>query len=151
MHCGLGSWSDLWLGRIGRNGVAYRFETNRDRFTMVNLLLVAVGGAFGSVLRFSIGNLVNFPFGTMTVNILGAVCAGSVYAIFVDHINHKAFLLLVPGFLGGFTTFSAFSLDVLKLWEQQNLNILFLYLFSTLTFSLLGVWLSYKITIWYLS
>tara|TARA_B100001142_G_scaffold329467_1_gene392892 strand:+ start:1238 stop:1594 length:357 start_codon:yes stop_codon:yes gene_type:complete len=118
---------------------------------MVNLLLVAVGGAFGSVLRFSIGNLVNFPFGTMTVNILGAVCAGSVYAIFVDHINHKAFLLFVPGFLGGFTTFSAFSLDVLKLWEQQNLNILFLYLFSTLIFSLLGVWLSYKITIWYLS
>ena len=55
---------------------------------MVNLLLVAMGGAFGSVLRFGIGNLVNFPFGTMTVNILGAVCAGSVYAIFVDHINH---------------------------------------------------------------
>jgi CrcB protein len=118
---------------------------------MVNLLLVAVGGAFGSALRFGIGNLVNFPFGTMTVNILGAVFAGSIYAVFVDHINHRAFMLLMPGFLGGFTTFSAFSLDVLKLWEQQNFNILFLYLISTLIFSLLGVWLSYKITLWYFS
>jgi CrcB protein len=60
-------------------------------------------------------------------------------------------MLLMPGFLGGFTTFSAFSLDVLKLWEQQNLNILFLYLISTLIFSLVGVWLSYKITLWYFS
>ena len=118
---------------------------------MVNLLLVAVGGAFGSALRFGIGNLVNFPFGTMTVNILGAVFSGSIYAIFVDHINHSAFMLLMPGFLGGFTTFSAFSLDVLKLWEQQNFNILFLYFISTLIFSLLGVWLSYKITLWYFS
>ena len=114
-----------------------------------SFLLVAAGGAVGSMLRFAIGNLVSFPYGTMAVNILGAFFAGVVIAFFINKVDAKFYLLLMPGFLGGFTTFSAFSVDVLKLWDQQNLNVLFFYFIGTLIFSLLCVWLSYKVTMWY--
>ncbi len=113
-----------------------------------SFLLVAAGGALGSVLRFGIGNFVSFPYGTMAVNIAGAFFAGAMIAFFINKSDARFYFFLLPGFLGGFTTFSAFSVDVLKLWEQQNLNILFFYLFGTLIFSLLGVWLSYKVTVW---
>ena len=116
-----------------------------------SFLLVAAGGAVGSMLRFALGNLVSFPYGTMVVNILGAFFAGAVIALFINKLDAKFYLLLMPGFLGGFTTFSAFSVDVLKLWSQQNLGVLFFYLVGTLCFSLLCVWLSYKVTLWYFS
>ena len=116
-----------------------------------SFLLVAAGGALGSMLRFGIGNLVSFPYGTMTVNILGAFFAGAVIAFFMNKVDTRVYFLLMPGFLGGFTTFSAFSVDVLKLWEQQNLDLLLFYLIGTLIFALLGVWLSYKVTLWCLS
>ncbi len=116
-----------------------------------SFLLVAAGGALGSMLRFAMGNLVSFPFGTMAVNILGAFFAGAVLAFFINKVDAKLYFLLMPGFLGGFTTFSAFSVDVLKLWNQQNLNVLSFYLIGTLIISLLCVWSSYKVTLWYLS
>ncbi len=113
-----------------------------------SFLLVGAGGALGSMLRFAIGNFVSFPYGTMAVNILGAFFAGAVIAFFINKVDAKLYFLLMPGFLGGFTTFSAFSVDVLKLWEQQNLNVLSFYLIGTLILSLLCVWLSYKIMLW---
>ena len=116
-----------------------------------SFLLVAAGGALGSMLRFGIGNLVSFPYGTMTVNILGAFFAGAVIAFFMNKVDARVYFLLMPGFLGGFTTFSAFSVDVLKLWEQQNLNVLLFYLIGTLIFSMFGVRLSYKVMLWYFS
>ena len=116
-----------------------------------SLLLVGAGGALGSMLRFAIGNFVSFPYGTMAVNILGAFFAGVVIAFFINKVDTKFYFLLMPGFLGGFTTFSAFSVDVLKLWSQENLGILFFYLVGTLFFSLFCVWLTYKVTLWYLS
>ncbi len=116
-----------------------------------SFLLVAAGGALGSMLRFAIGNLVSFPYGTMAVNILGAFFAGAVIAFFIDKLDARFYFLLMPGFLGGFTTFSAFSVDVLKLWDQQNFNVLFIYLVGTLIFSLFCVWLSYKVTLWFFS
>ena len=116
-----------------------------------SFLLVAAGGALGSMLRFAMGKLVSFPFGTMAVNILGAFFAGAVFAFFINKVDAKLYFLLMPGFLGGFTTFSAFSVDVLKLWNQQNLNVLSFYLIGTLIISLLCVWSSYKVTLWYLS
>ena len=92
--------------------------------------------------------MISFPYGTMAVNILGAFFAGIAIAFFINKLDARFYFLLVPGFLGGFTTFSAFSVDVLKLWEQQNLNVLFFYLIGTFIFSLLSVWLSYKVTFW---
>ncbi|MCY6380837.1 fluoride efflux transporter CrcB [Hoeflea prorocentri] len=93
---------------------------------MANLLIVALGGAVGASLR----HLVNvaslrafgpgFPWGTLTVNIVGSFIMG----IFVEWlvrrsgVSNEVRLLVATGLLGGFTTFSAFSLDVAMLWER---------------------------------
>jgi CrcB protein len=91
-------------------------------FTLSSLLLVAAGGAIGSVLRHgvSLGGLAlfgaGFPWGTLAVNVLGSAAIGALAGAGVDG---PARLLLVPGVLGGFTTFSAFSLEAMGLWERS--------------------------------
>jgi len=91
-------------------------------FTPTAVLLVAAGGALGSVLRHgvSLAGLAlfgaGFPWGTLAVNVLGSAAIGALAAIGID--GH-ARALLVPGVLGGFTTFSAFSLEATFLWERS--------------------------------
>ena len=86
------------------------------------LALVAVGGAAGSVLRYllSVGALAlhgpAFPWGTLAVNILGSAAIGVAAGL---GLEGQARLLLVTGFLGGFTTFSAFSLETGLLFERH--------------------------------
>jgi CrcB protein len=90
--------------------------------TATALLLVGLGGAAGSVLRYlvSIGALAlfgpGFPWGTLAVNALGSAAIGALAGAGFDG---PARLLLVTGFLGGFTTFSAFSLEAVGLWERS--------------------------------
>jgi len=79
---------------------------------------VALGGAIGAVLRFlaviGAGRFVpDWPLGTLVVNVLGCFVMG-VFFVTLGPRNHP---LLMTGILGGFTTFSAFTLDALKLWE----------------------------------
>lgn len=93
---------------------------------MLHLLAIAVGGAIGSVLRYGgtvgIHHLLgkSFPYGTLTVNIVGSLLVGVLYVILVEHLQVGAEWrgLLITGLLGGFTTFSAFSLETLLLMEQ---------------------------------
>jgi CrcB protein len=79
-----------------------------------SLALVALGGAFGSVLRYlvSVAGVAlwgtAFPWGTLAVNILGSACIGIAGGV---GLEGQWRLLLVTGVLGGFTTFSAFSLE----------------------------------------
>lgn len=86
------------------------------------LLMVALGGAAGSVARYlvSVGALAllgpAFPWGTLAVNILGSAAIGVAAA---SGLEGQARLLLVTGFLGGFTTFSAFSLETGALFERS--------------------------------
>jgi CrcB protein len=85
-----------------------------------SILLVALGGAMGSVARFLVvlgaGRVVpGWPIGTLVVNVLGSFAIGVLYVVLTQRVHLAP--LLVAGFLGGFTTFSAFSLDALKLWE----------------------------------
>ncbi len=93
---------------------------------MNNLLAVAAGGAIGAVGRYWLYNAVHgllgrgFPYGTLTVNILGSALMGFLYVWLFDRLNvgaaWRAFLLV--GCLGSFTTFSAFSLETLNLLQQ---------------------------------
>ena len=93
---------------------------------MKGLLLVALGGGLGSMLRYgvSIGATrlfgLNFPFGTLFVNVTGSFVMGMVIAIIARRFGASPDLrlLLMTGFLGGFTTFSAFSLDAVGLYER---------------------------------
>lgn len=85
---------------------------------MKQLILVFVGGGFGSVLRFLIGKYLNnaetgIPYGTFTANILGSLLIGLILGLAVknDAITQNHTLLLATGFCGGFTTFSTFAYE----------------------------------------
>jgi CrcB protein len=86
------------------------------------ILWVAFGGALGSVLRFALSTWANtlantsFPAGTLLVNLLGAIAVGALAAsLEATAWPTPARLLLQTGFLGGFTTFSAFGLETFNL------------------------------------
>ena len=88
------------------------------------LLLIAVGGAAGSVLRYLIGGRVQhfaphgFPLGTLFVNVAGCFLIGIFVRQFMNIQTHNSLrALLMVGFCGGFTTFSAFSMETVGLIE----------------------------------
>lgn len=99
-----------------------------------NLLYIFLGGGAGSVLRFLISNYTqktvninNFPLGTFLVNVLGCFLIGWLTAYFVRVDSYLKFLL-ITGFCGGFTTFSAFSAENFSLWQSGNDGMLILYI-----------------------
>lgn len=95
---------------------------------LLKLLLVAAGGALGAASRFALGTWLDgraagrFPVGTLAVNALGCLVLGALVAVFsttpVDPARSRWLLVLGPGFLGGFTTFSAFSAETLALVQS---------------------------------
>lgn len=91
---------------------------------MMNVLLVAVGGAVGAVARYGVGlgaaRLFGlaFPWGTLAVNIVGGLAMGLLAAKTAPE-QEALRLALGVGVLGGFTTFSAFSLETVRLMEHQ--------------------------------
>jgi CrcB protein len=96
---------------------------------MLNAILsVAAGGALGSLARYGVnisaGKLLgmDFPYGTFIVNVAGSFIIGLLIAIFAHFWQppESVKLFLVTGFLGGFTTFSSFSLDAVTLLERQD-------------------------------
>lgn len=90
------------------------------------LLSVFVGGGIGSLARhYSIAAAKiffsdAFPYGTLFVNVLGSFIIGALMEIFALKLNTRFQPLLVTGFLGGFTTFSSFSLDVFRLVDTHQ-------------------------------
>ncbi|MEO1031741.1 MAG: fluoride efflux transporter CrcB [Bacteroidota bacterium] len=85
---------------------------------MKHLILVFVGGGFGSVLRFLIGKWLNsssdgIPYGTFAANILGSLLIGIILGLAAKHnsLSESQTLLLATGFCGGFTTFSTFAYE----------------------------------------
>lgn len=107
-----------------------------------SILLVALGGAAGSVARFLVvtgmGRVVaGWPLGTLMVNVAGSFAIGVLFVVLTQRAHLAP--LLVAGFLGGFTTFSAFSLDTLKLWEGGAAVQAALYVAASVILSLLAV------------
>lgn len=102
---------------------------------MKTLFFIAIGGAIGSASRYlcvrGVSRLIggNFPWGTMIVNVVGGFLIGalvSAFALrFITGDNFKAFLFV--GVLGGFTTFSAFTLELADLLQQGQIGLAFLY------------------------
>ncbi|THD63579.1 fluoride efflux transporter CrcB [Phenylobacterium sp.] len=95
---------------------------------MLNILLVAVGGAFGSVMRYLTGVFagrilgMKFPYGTLTVNILGGLLMGiliGVLALRGGENQERWRIFIGVGVLGGYTTFSSFSLEVARMIEAK--------------------------------
>lgn len=104
------------------------------------ILLVAVGGAFGSVCRHLVGvgalRLLGpgFPFGTLIVNLFGAFLMGVLVEVLARRFDASSELrlLLATGVLGGFTTYSSFALDTAVLWERGEAFTAFVYVALTL-------------------
>lgn len=109
------------------------------------VLLVAAGGALGSVLRYAVSVLLaaslgpGFPWGTLAVNVLGSAAIGALAGLGVEGGWR---LLLVTGLLGGFTTFSAFSLETALLWER-GWWLALLYVLASVALGLAGFALGY--------
>jgi fluoride exporter len=116
-----------------------------------NLLLVGAGGAVGSMLRYLcqkwIGpfNSHSFPFGTFAVNCVGCLLIGFLYGTATKNnsISTEMQLLLMVGFCGGFTTFSAFTQEGMMLLQQQRVTIFFLYFAASVLLGLGSTFLGY--------
>ena len=122
---------------------------------MLKLLLVCLGSGVGGVARFTLVNFIHklfgkaFPYGTLTVNCLGSFLIGILFAILfskTNDITQALFLLVIVGFLGGFTTFSTFSIETMYLFIDEKFYLAFLNVFLSiilcLSFTGLGIYLS---------
>jgi CrcB protein len=113
----------------------------------VEIIVIAIGGAFGAVARYWLTELASmifgatFPYGTLIVNVLGSLLLGFVFVFFVERS------LLAPlwrsavmiGFLGAFTTFSTFSLQAFDLIQHERYLAGGIYIVSSVVISLLAI------------
>lgn len=116
---------------------------------MHQLVAIAIGGAVGSVLRFLVSTSVHrvmgrdFPYGTLTVNVLGSLLMGFLFIMLVERqissIELRSGVLF--GVLGAFTTFSSFSFETLALVESGELGKAFINVFMSVTCCLLATWI----------
>ncbi|WP_276372968.1 fluoride efflux transporter CrcB [Chryseolinea sp. H1M3-3] len=121
---------------------------------LYHLLIIGLGGFVGSVFRYVTVRLVDdklnalFPYGTLTVNIIGSFLLGIIYmlAIRKTGLTENGRLFLGVGFCGGFTTFSAFTLENFNLIQQKLIGTSVLYISLSVVAGILalaaGVWVS---------
>ncbi|MCQ2367880.1 MAG: fluoride efflux transporter CrcB [Kiritimatiellae bacterium] len=120
----------------------------------MNILLVALGSAAGGVVRYLVGTLIptagGFPFATLSVNIAGSFLIGlfsGLLARFSGGASAETLrLVLVVGFCGGFTTFSTFSNETLRLIESSHYLAAALYVLASVLAGLLAVFFGYVIS-----
>jgi len=113
----------------------------------LEVVAVALGGAFGAVARFSLGNMISdalgtdFPYSILIVNVLGSFLMGVGFELLVENNAVPAIWrsLLLVGFLGAFTTFSTFSSQVLGLLETGRIAYALIYILSSVCLSVLAV------------
>jgi fluoride exporter len=117
---------------------------------MKQILLVALGGAIGSVTRFKLSGYVlhhtihwHFPAGTFVVNVLGCLVAGVLAALAEKHdvFSPDARLLLFTGLLGGFTTFSAFGLETVHLLKRGEVWVAVANIVLSVALGVAALWL----------
>jgi len=111
---------------------------------MPNLILVMLGGALGAGARFAVGRLAlahlgpGYPWGTLGVNLAGGLAMGLLAGLVARHsdVQESLFLFLGTGILGGFTTFSAFSLEAATMIQRGALGDAALYAIVSVTGSI---------------
>lgn len=109
------------------------------------VLLVGTGSFIGGVLRYGISHFIHlrwsngFPWGTMTVNIIGSFLIGIVFGLFdKQQLSPEWNLFLAVGILGGFTTFSAFSNETLNFLKSEQYQLAALYVMGSVGLGLMA-------------
>lgn len=102
---------------------------------ILTLAQVAIGGAIGSSLRFLTVAFIGAPLAIFLVNVLGSFVMGLCFVLLSARLSP----LVMSGVLGGFTTFSAFSLDALQLWEKGEVTQALGYVVGSVALSLVAV------------
>lgn len=120
---------------------------------MTKILAVALGGALGAVMRLFLGIGVSsllpsqFPYGILLANVLGSFLIGMIATFFVHMPGHREWLqaFLVMGVLGGFTTFSSFSLDTISLLMAKQALAALLNIGLSIVFCLLSCYVGIRL------
>jgi len=115
---------------------------------MMQILIIAGGGAAGAMLRYGVSNGIyallgrGFPYGTLVVNVLGSLLMGLLYVLLVERLSDaaewRAFLLI--GLLGAFTTFSTFSIETVMLFENGEPLRALLNMLLSVTLCVMATW-----------
>lgn len=120
---------------------------------MNKILLVAVGGAIGSILRYLVGELMKseyqsaFPWHTLFVNLSGCLFIGFIWGYLSQQPAHEWLsIFMMIGILGGFTTFSSYGLESLQLFLQKSYLPLFIYLITTNVIGILFTYIGYRLS-----
>lgn len=113
-----------------------------------NFLLVGLGGGVGSILRYFCQRSfnLNFPYGTLLVNIIGCLLIGLLWGVLSKNTDDQKRLLLVTGFCGGFTTFSSFTHEGVQMMMDNRWFGFALYTGASVVIGLLATYFGYKIT-----
>ncbi len=119
-----------------------------------NVLLVGLGGGIGSMARYLFQRWMyalyphHFPWGTFGVNIIGCFAIGLFWGLSFKNFdsNESWKLFLMVGLCGGFTTFSAFTLEGIGLVKEQRMALFFAYVAASFILGLLATWLGMLIT-----
>ena len=116
---------------------------------MISVLAICIGASIGALARWGLGLWLNpgavIPFGTLAANLIGGYLVGLCVAVFqaLPHLDPVWRLALVTGLLGGLTTFSSFSAEVVGLLGQQRYTLAFgtaaLHLFGSLLLTVAGI------------
>ncbi|MGE0831388.1 MAG: fluoride efflux transporter CrcB [Simkaniaceae bacterium] len=116
---------------------------------MKEIVLIGIGGGVGAIFRFLVSRFSQgilgfaFPYGTLIVNVTGAFFIGLLSVLIferVAHLGEELRALLLIGLLGGFTTFSSFSLETLVLWRRGEVFKTILYISLSVGLSLIATW-----------
>lgn len=118
---------------------------------VLKLLLVSLGGAVGSVLRYGFSLVFpakSIPWPTLLVNIIGSFTIGVIMALFLkNNLPGNWKLFLATGVCGGFTTFSAFSIENLFLLQQGKTGLAIFYIILSITAGIAAAFAGYKLLI----
>lgn len=117
------------------------------------IFAVGIGGAIGSVLRYLVNRIFityypqsSLPYATFTVNIVGSLAIGILMAWSVkDNVQEWWKPLLITGLCGGFTTFSALTMESLTMLKEGRIGIFFLYISFSIILGLFATFLGYKL------
>jgi CrcB protein len=115
---------------------------------MKTILLIGLGGGIGSIMRYLTSMLVAkqvssvFPWATFVVNIIGCLVAGIILGVLERQqvLNSDLKFLLITGFCGGYTTFSAFSVENIQLLQSGHSLIALLYISISILLGVMAVW-----------